>query len=83
MNSDQIQGKWKQLAGSFRENFGRFTNDDIAQLNGQRDQLIGKLQEKYGETKEEAERRYHEWSSSLQDVDEAKARSAAGSKQSF
>lgn len=83
MNNDQIQGKWKQFAGSFREKFGRFTNDDIAQLNGQREQLIGKLQEKYGDTREVAERRYDEWRGSLRDVDEVKNRSAAGSGQSY
>jgi uncharacterized protein YjbJ (UPF0337 family) len=79
MNSDQIQGKWKQIAGSFREQFGRITNDDIAQLSGQREQLIGKLQEKYGETKEEAERRFNEWSNSLSDYDTPRRSSAARS----
>jgi uncharacterized protein YjbJ (UPF0337 family) len=70
MNMDQVEGKWKQLAGSFREKFGRFTNDDVAQMNGRRDQLVGKLQEKYGETKEVAERRLNEWSESLRDEEE-------------
>ncbi len=65
MNNDQIQGMWKQLSGSFREMFGRITKDDLAQLNGQREQLIGKLQESYGDTREEAERRYHDWAASL------------------
>ena len=83
MNSDQIQGKWKQLAGSFREQFGRITNDDIAQLDGQREQLIGKLQEKYGETKEEAERRFNEWSKSLPDTDTPRRSAAARSADQF
>jgi uncharacterized protein YjbJ (UPF0337 family) len=77
MNSDQIQGKWKQLSGSFREKFGRFTNDDVAKMNGQREHIIGKLQEKYGDTKEEAERRFNEWSSSLKDADEKATRTSA------
>jgi uncharacterized protein YjbJ (UPF0337 family) len=72
MNNDQIQGKWKQLSGSFREKFGRFTNDDVAQLNGQQDQIIGKLQEKYGDTKEAAVTRYNEWVASLEETHEAK-----------
>jgi uncharacterized protein YjbJ (UPF0337 family) len=65
MSSDQIYGQWKQWGISFREAFGRFTNRDIQELNGQREQLIGKLQEAYGTSNEEAERRYDEWSSSL------------------
>jgi uncharacterized protein YjbJ (UPF0337 family) len=68
MSNDQIQGQWKQLAVSFREAFGRFTNKDIQELSGQREQLIGKLQETYGDTNEEAERRYDEWCSSLGDA---------------
>ena len=80
MNSDQIQGKWKQLSGSFREQFGRFTNDDVQQLSGQRDQLIGQLQEKYGDTREEAERRYTEWGNSLRDYQEAERATFAPSQ---
>jgi uncharacterized protein YjbJ (UPF0337 family) len=80
MNSDQIQGKWKQLSGSFREKFGKFTNDDLERLTGQSEQLIGQLQEKYGDTREEAERRYTEWGNSLKDYQEAKDASLAASK---
>ena len=65
MNSDQIEGKWKQVAGSFREKFGQFTNNDIAQMDGKREQLLGNLQEKYGDTKERAEERLSEWEASL------------------
>jgi uncharacterized protein YjbJ (UPF0337 family) len=83
MNNDQIEGKWKQLAGSFREKFGRFTKDDITQLNGQREQLIGKLQEKYGDSRENAELRYNEWASSLHDLKDARKKFAAGSGKSF
>jgi uncharacterized protein YjbJ (UPF0337 family) len=79
MNSDQIEGKWKQLAGSFREQFGRFTKDDIAQMNGKRDQLVGKLQERYGDTREQAEERLKQWEASL-DPTEKRTR-AAGSTQ--
>jgi uncharacterized protein YjbJ (UPF0337 family) len=80
MNSDQIEGKWKQLAGSFREKFGRFTNDDMAQLNGKREQLIGKLQEKYGDTKEQAERRLNEWSASVKDTAETTTKAAGSAR---
>jgi uncharacterized protein YjbJ (UPF0337 family) len=73
MNSDQVEGKWKQFAGSFREKFGKFTNDDVALMNGKAEQVVGKIQEKYGDSKEDAERRYHEWVSSLRDDQKARA----------
>jgi uncharacterized protein YjbJ (UPF0337 family) len=79
MNTDQIEGKWKQVAGSFREKFGQFTNDDIAQMNGKRDQLIGKLQEKYGDTKERAEERLREWEATL-DEGKQKTRTAGSAR---
>ncbi len=80
MNSDQIEGKWKQLSGSFREKFGRFTKDDLEQLTGQSEQLMGKLQEKYGDTREQAEQRLQEWTASLKDTQEAKEASEATAK---
>jgi uncharacterized protein YjbJ (UPF0337 family) len=80
MNSDQIEGKWKQLAGSFREKFGRFTNDDMAQLTGKRDQLIGKLQEKYGDTREQAERRYDEWCAGVKEPVGTTAKAAGSTR---
>ena len=80
MTDDQIEGNWRQLSGSFREKFGRFTKNDIAELTGRSEQLIGKLQEKYGDTREEAERRYHEWTTGLDHVLNTRKASAAGSK---
>jgi uncharacterized protein YjbJ (UPF0337 family) len=56
MNTDQIRGNWKQLKGKIKEQWGKLTDDDLTVINGQQDQLIGKLQERYGYTKEQAER---------------------------
>jgi uncharacterized protein YjbJ (UPF0337 family) len=56
MNTDQIQGNWKQLRGRIKEQWGKLTDDDLSVINGRKDQLIGKLQERYGYTKEQAER---------------------------
>ncbi len=56
MNWDQIQGNWKQFKGKVKEQWGKLTDDDIQVISGQRDKLIGKLQEKYGIAKEDAER---------------------------
>jgi uncharacterized protein YjbJ (UPF0337 family) len=61
MNSDQIQGKWKQLKGAARQQFGKLTDDDIEVIAGQRDKLIGKLQERYGYAREEAQKRADEF----------------------
>jgi uncharacterized protein YjbJ (UPF0337 family) len=54
MNTDQLQGKWKQIKGSAKERWGKLTDDDIDIINGQREQLVGKVQERYGLAKEEA-----------------------------
>lgn len=56
MNWDIIQGKWKQIKGNVREKWGELTDDEYDQIAGNKDQLAGKLQEKYGWTKNEAER---------------------------
>jgi uncharacterized protein YjbJ (UPF0337 family) len=53
---DIIQGKWKQVKGSVKEKWGDLTDDDLDRIHGSKDQLTGKLQEKYGWTKDEAER---------------------------
>jgi uncharacterized protein YjbJ (UPF0337 family) len=62
MNSDQFQGKWKQMKGSVKERWGKLTDDDVDVINGQSEQLVGKIQEKYGIAKEEAQRQVDEWS---------------------
>jgi uncharacterized protein YjbJ (UPF0337 family) len=61
MNSDQFQGKWKQMKGSVKERWGKLTDDDIDIINGRNDQLVGKIQERYGIAKEEAQRQVEEW----------------------
>jgi uncharacterized protein YjbJ (UPF0337 family) len=64
MNQDQLEGKWKQMKGSFKEKWGKFTDDDITRLNGNREKIIGALQEKYGQTKEQAQKEFDNWCSS-------------------
>lgn len=61
MNEDQIKGNWKQLKGKVKEQWGKLTDDDIEVIAGQSDQLVGKLQERYGIARQEAERRYKEF----------------------
>jgi len=76
MNSDELQGKWKQLKGSIKERWGELTDDDVAMINGQSDQLIGRIQERYGIARAEAQEQVEEWMHSDAeefDVEERKA----------
>ena len=55
MNSDTLQGKWKQLRGNIKEAFGKLTDDDLLQADGNADKMLGALQTRYGYTKEQAQ----------------------------
>lgn len=61
MNRDQIQGEWKQLKGHVKDAWGKLTDDDVARIEGNFDKLAGKIQERYGVEREEAERQINEW----------------------
>jgi len=65
MNWDQIEGKWKQFTGSARERWGKFTDDDMQTLTGKKDNLVGRIQERYGVATAEAEKQADEWSKAL------------------
>ena len=56
VNTDIFQGKWKQIRGEARELWGDLTDDELEQINGSMDKLVGKLQEKYGYTREKAQK---------------------------
>jgi uncharacterized protein YjbJ (UPF0337 family) len=60
MNWDQIEGNWKLLKGKFREKWGKLTDIDLEVVAGRRDHLLGKLQEKYGLKREQAEKKLDE-----------------------
>lgn len=62
MNWDRIEGKWKQMTGSVKTRWGKLTDDDIHTIGGQRDQLVGRIQERYGIAKDEAQNQVDEWS---------------------
>ena len=64
MNWDQVTGQWKQMQGAIKEKWGKLTDDDLTQIAGKRDQFIGKVQERYGIAKEEAQRRVDDWMNS-------------------
>ena len=65
MNWTEIRGKWKQLTGDAKRRWGKFTDDDLAVADGDRERLVGKIQERYGVAKDEAERQVDDWLSSL------------------
>lgn len=69
MNWDQIEGKWKQMKGSLKQQWGKLTDDDLDVIAGQRDKLVGKLQERYGYEKDEAQRKCDEWTSKIASED--------------
>jgi uncharacterized protein YjbJ (UPF0337 family) len=61
MNWDQIQGQWKQFTGNVQTQWGKLTNDDLDVIEGDRERLAGRIQERYGIEKEEAEREIDDW----------------------
>ncbi len=65
MNWDQIKGNWKQFRGKARQQWGRLTDDDLEVAAGNRDEMIGRVQERYGIARDEAERQVAQWESSL------------------
>jgi uncharacterized protein YjbJ (UPF0337 family) len=65
MNWDQIAGQWKQFKGKAKVQWGKLTDDEIDIAAGKRDQLVGKIQQKYGITKEDAERQVDQWAREL------------------
>jgi uncharacterized protein YjbJ (UPF0337 family) len=70
MNRDILEGKWKQLRGKVREEWGDLTDDELDQIAGKRDQLVGKVQERYGYTREEAERQVDDFLDRTEVTDE-------------
>lgn len=58
MNADVLKGKWKELKGGVKEKWGKLTDDDLTQIEGNEDKLIGLLQKKYGYSKEKAKEEY-------------------------
>jgi uncharacterized protein YjbJ (UPF0337 family) len=61
VNWDRIEGNWKQFKGAAKEQWGNLTDDDLSVVEGKRDQLAGRIQERYGIAKDAAERQIDEW----------------------
>lgn len=61
MNWDTVEGNWKQLKGKAREQWGKLTDSDFEQIAGKKDQLVGRIQERYGISKDEAQKQANDW----------------------
>ena len=65
MNDDILKGKWRQLKGDVQKKWGKLTDDQFDQINGNREKLLGKIQENYGLARDEAEKQVKEWEDTL------------------
>lgn len=61
MNSNEIKGKFNELKGNFKQKWGELTDDDWKQIGGSKDKLLGLLQQKYGRTKEQAQKEFDDY----------------------
>jgi uncharacterized protein YjbJ (UPF0337 family) len=62
---EQVAGKWKQFSGEVKKQWGQLTDDELMQVNGSREILAGKIQEKYGIAKEAANKQIDDWANKL------------------
>ena len=65
MNWDRVEGNWKQFTGKVKEQWGKLTEDDITVIGGKQEQLVGRIQERYGVAKDEAEKQVKTWAGGL------------------
>lgn len=69
MNSDRLRGQWKQVKGRIKEQWGRLTDDDLDVIAGKRQQLLGRIQERHGIAREEAQRQVEQFERHNPDVE--------------
>jgi uncharacterized protein YjbJ (UPF0337 family) len=67
MNWDRIEGNWKNFKGKMKEQWGKLTDDDLDIAAGKRDQLSGRIQERYGIAKDDADRQITEWADRIRE----------------
>jgi uncharacterized protein YjbJ (UPF0337 family) len=61
MNADTLKGQWHQVKGEIKTQWGKLTDNDLDQISGQSEKLIGKLQERYGYAKDQAEKEFRDF----------------------
>jgi uncharacterized protein YjbJ (UPF0337 family) len=82
VNWEEAKGRWNQTKGAVKKQWGKLTDNDLAVIDGQRERLVGKIQEKYGIAKEEADQQVKTWESMkmnerLEDVQSEEKRKAS------
>ena len=68
MDWNRVEGNWKQLKGRAKQQWGKLTDDDLTASNGRRDELAGKVQERYGIAKDVARKQVDDWASRADDT---------------
>ena len=81
MNWDEVEGKWKQYKGQAREKWGKFTDDDLDVIDGRRQQLVGRIQERYGLARDAAEKQADEFLKTLKSEDAQTGRAHRAGRQ--
>jgi uncharacterized protein YjbJ (UPF0337 family) len=71
MNWDTVEGNWKQMKGAVREQWGKLTDNDLEQIAGKKDQLIGRIQERYGITRDAAQQQADQWARTVRTEEHA------------
>jgi uncharacterized protein YjbJ (UPF0337 family) len=61
MDWDRIKGKWKQMGGQAKQQWGKLTDDDLTRIDGKRDELEGLLQQRYGKSKDDVRKEVDDW----------------------
>lgn len=65
MNWDQVEGNWKKFTGMAKQKWSKLSDDDLDRIQGNRDELEGRIQERYGKSREEARKEVDDWSKSI------------------
>jgi uncharacterized protein YjbJ (UPF0337 family) len=61
MNEERLKGKWNQIKGELKKKWGKLTDDDLTVINGKREQLEGRIQQRYGYAKDQAKKDVDDW----------------------
>ncbi len=70
MNREQMAGSWRVMRGKVKEQWGRLTDDDLDVIHGQHEQLIGKIQQRYGKERDQVERDVDRWLKTVEPADD-------------
>jgi len=78
MDWNEVEGKWNQMKGSVREKFGKLTDDDMQVIAGKKDQFLGKLQQRYGVTRQQAMKDLDTWLQGLRATEVPRTHASGG-----